>query len=881
MERISAGQLLIAVAVALVVAADEGRAQNAPQAPGDTVRHDIVSVVPGPEYRMGRLGRRALGRGWRELWTLPIDSVPVLDIDRYAGGVELLRRGGGHQSMTLHFVEQDGWRRYLFRSVNKFPVMQAAPPPLQGMPAGALLQDQVSILFPAAALLVAPLLDAIGALHAPAELYIMPDDARLALYQDTFAGMLGTVELRPDEAPDDEPGFAGSRSIKSTENFLEDLAASRRHRLDEHEFLALRLIDFLINDADRTPDNYRWARFDDADGGYVWRPIARDRDRAFMHAAGWINALARRVYPKHIPWEPDFSLTGLIYTSHELDRRLLQRLTRADVEQVALRVREAIDDAVIEQVVAALPPRWRTETDAPARLRSVLAARRDALGEVALAFYADLARTVDVHGTAEAERAEISRHADGRVTVTLEDAAFYQRTFVPSETREINVYLAGGDDHAVVRGAPSAAITVRVIGGPGDDLLADSAGGGGTRFYAAAGENRLIMAPGTRVSVEPWIAPQRSGGLRLGQAWSPDWGGSTGWRPYVGTARGAGIVLGYGPSILRYGFRRLPHHWQAGATLKAGVGNRRLGVRGYADYRGENSPLALTLSARATQLGAFRFYGFGNDTPPADPELALVEQQRVAVEPAFVWHIGWRAREGLGNPVRGEASPIEGLRPLVGRLETGPVLYWSEASPQPDAPLTAVAPQDAEPLGRVGVRVALQLDRTDDSAVPRRGWTAATELAGYPPVWSLTESFSTVQGVAAAYLPVAPGGTHVAVRAGGAMAAGRAPVQHAPTIGGGGTLRGYRGERYTGDAAVHGSAELRVPVGTVPLFVRWDAGIFALADAARVWVDGRSDGAWHRGVGGGFWLSALGQSVSVAYARGEESRLYVQRGLSF
>lgn len=873
---------------------------------------DTVTVVPGPDYGAGGLARRALGNGWREVWLTPVD-VPVFDVGTFAGGLELVGPGGGFQTITLQMVEKDGWREWRFRSVDKFP-MQAMPAAIRGTTAGAILEDQVSTLFPAAPLLVPPLLEAIDALHVPAELYIMPDDPRLGIYQDTFAGMLATVEFKPDNAPDDEPGFAGSRAVKGTEQFLNDLDDSRDHRLDEREFLAVRLIDFLINDSDRTAANFEWARFDADDDTYLWRPVARDRDRAFMDAQGWLNRfVTRRFYPKLITFEPEFSLEGLTHTSYPLDRRLLQRLTRQDVEQVALRVQEAIDGDVIEEVIAALPRRWREQTSVPERLRHVLTARRAQIPDIALEFYEDLAGEVDVHGTDEDDRADVVRHTDGRVTVTVTgrdepeqvdvtrhddggvtvalNAArhsdsggappFYQRTFLPAETNEIRLYLKGGDDLAIVRGAPVDAIIVRVIGGAGDDVLVDSAGGGATYLYDSDGQDTFGTASGTRVSVQPWIAPEIAAGLRLGKAWSPDWGGSSGWSPVIDYGEGAGLILGFGPGTRTYGFRRLPYHWKAGSKLLVGLGNGRLGITADAEYRAENSPLALTVGVRATRLDAFRFHGYGNDTPEASRDRTLVQQDRVAFEPALVWHIGWRSREELGDPMRDVEGVGSGLRPLVGRLDAGPVVYWSDATPRAGSPLATTPAPGLGAFGRVGFRLGLELDRTDRDPVPARGWRFRAHVAAYPPVWDVAESFSTATAVGSAYVPLLGDGPHLAVRAGAAMASGRFPVQHAATVGGRTTLRGYAWQRYTGDTSAYGSTELRVPAGSLSLFVRWQLGVFGLADIGRVWFDGRSQGGWHTGVGGGFWLSALGQSFSLAYARGEEHRLYLQSGVSF
>jgi hypothetical protein len=72
-----------------------------------------------------------------------------------------------------------------------------------------------------------------------------------------------------------------------------------------------------------------------------------------------------------------------------------------------------------------------------------------------------------------------------------------------------------------------------------------------------------------------------------------------------------------------------------------------------------------------------------------------------------------------------------------------------------------------------------------------------------------------------------------------------------------------------------------MPMGTVPLLINWTSGVFGLVDAGRVWIDGDSPGKWHAGVGGGVWLSALGQTLSVAFAHGDSNRFYLQKGMSF
>jgi hypothetical protein len=829
--------------------------------------------------------------------------VPSLQLSTYEGGLKVLERGGGYQSITLHLQEEKGWKEYRFRSVNKFPGM-TLPPAIRETFAGRVIQDQVSALFPGAPLMVPPFLDAINALHVEPKLYRLADDPRLGVYRDTMAGMLGTIELKGDEAPNDQPGFAGSKKIDDTEDFLDDLRSKRTHRFDEQEFLAIRLIDLLINDSDRSPNNSDFARFGDSTG-YNWRAIARDRDWAFMDARGLVTRFVTRpLYPKAVSFRPTFDMKALTYSTHYLDRRLLQRLTRDDFAVVASKVQAAITDDVIEQAIATLPAEWRDRTDVATRLRSVLRSRRDGLAGAATWLYNTLAKDVDVYGTDEDDRADIVRNRDGSVTVTIDGEKkddqrtasspnasrndgseeppaqpYFERRFLPAETKEIRVYLLGGKDRATVRGEDVSDIVVRVIGGYGDDVLADSASGGATHLYDSDGENKFVTGRKTSVDERPWREPEVSNGMRLWNSWSPDWGRESGFSPALSYNEGAGLIVGAGFGTKTYGFRRLPYLWSARGTALVGTANGRFALHADADYRRENSPIAFTLAARASQLESYRFYGYGNSTPKGDGDFGLVDQRTLAFEPAAVLHLGWRARDKKEDEERSQGSKVAKVRPTVGRIEAGPVVRWFDAEPTTGSPLaTLIGPSD-NAFGHVGLRASLDLDRSDADAVPMRGWRLRADVLGAPPVWDLDQSFTRTRADASVYLPLLPNRVHLAMRGGASMASGAFPTQYAATVGGWSTLRGFSFERYSGDASVDGSTELRVPVGTVNLLVRWDAGVFGLADVGRVWMAGESDGSWHTGFGGGVWLSALGRAISVAYAKGDEHRVYVKAGL--
>ncbi|HUH13263.1 MAG TPA: BamA/TamA family outer membrane protein, partial [Longimicrobiales bacterium] len=373
-------------------------------------------------------------------------------------------------------------------------------------------------------------------------------------------------------------------------------------------------------------------------------------------------------------------------------------------------------------------------------------------------------------------------------------------------------------------------------------------------------------------------------GLRMGRAWAPDWGGSSGFGPAAGYGEGAGLIVGASYGATRYGFRRLPYAWTASVTGLYATGAGGFGVAADVDYRLENSRLALTLEGRATEFEAFRFYGFGNDSELLPDDVSLVMQDRVGLHPALTLHLG--AMPGRQSESEREEEEEERGVPFggagkgavfEGEVSFGPLLQWTSPRLPAGSPLAAADPGG---VGQLGALLRARAKRTDRPAAPRRGFAVGAHASAYPALWKLDGHFGDLYAEAAAYLPLL-GQTHLALRAGGERAFGDFPAFEAALLGGRTTLRGYRWNRFAGEGMAFGNAELRVPVDTVDIFFRGELGVFGIADAGRVWVDGASPGGWHTGFGGGAWFAFLGRALSAAYVSGEDGRAYVWLGLPY
>ena len=825
---------------------------------------DSVSVVPGDRYAKGGFVRFFAGAGYRDLWTVPL-TVEVADLSQIGGGLTVLRLGGGATTRTLHMIGEDG-KRYVGRSVDKYPG-QGLVEELQGTAYEAVLQDQISSFHPSGALVVPALLDAVGVLHAEPRLYVLPDDERLGEFRELMRGELVIIEERPDEGPDDSPGFAGSRKIVGTSKFFENLDEDWRNQLDARTYLSARLVDLLVGDRDKSVNNWRWARFDRGDE-YVWQPIPRDRDQAFIELDGFSTSVIRLYEPRLVRFSKEVpSVVGLTRSAWAMDRPFLVSLEKSVWDSVVTAVQFQLSDAVIDGAVRRMPPehlRVYART-----LASRLKVRRDRLREASDKFYRIVSEFADVHGTDVPELAIVDQESDGRTTVRLSalpadrnadsDREYFRRTFDPRETREIRLYLHGGADRVLVRGRHRDAIALRIIGGRGADTLVDSSA---TRFHFYDAGDRTQVVGGHR---HRWVRRHAKRPIPWGDTGprSPDWGHLWLQKFAFPYSSDLGLLTYVGATRTGYGFLHDPHR----SLLSFGAGYAPFENKFVADIKYEErhllSGLHGSIRLRYTEIEILNFYGFGNDTQD-DFSRSFYKLRRGALHAVPVATI----------PV-GESLEFD----LDVRFEL------SDTDMDPDEPnlVSRDRPYGSGSFIQSGAGAAVRFDTRDRVVAPTRGVLLTGVASAYPEVFDVDQgTFGKVGGEFSTYwsLP-STGNQTVALRVGAQKLFGTFPYYEAAFLGGPDRLRGFREERFAGDASAYGSAELRLYLREVSAFLPWHVGVFGFADTGRVFLDGDSPGGWHVSGGGGIWIAPLYSrftaSLTVARSK-EETMFYVRTG---
>lgn len=865
---LSSGQRHFAVLVVFTVPAIARPTPLLAQMPV-VIGTDSVTVQAGSAYGAGSFHRFLFGGNYRDAWATPI-RVPVLDPGRFPGGLTPTKAGGGRQTRSLRFVAADS-AEYVFRPV--FKARTILPKQFKGTIVSKMFRDQSSASHPAGTVAAAPLLDAAGLLHPTPRLVIMPDDARLGEFRKDFAGLLGTIEEYP-AVPKKGFAFAGASAIIDAEELLQKLDRDASNQVDARAFLRARLIDLFLNDNDRHPGQWKWAR---RSGSNLWQPIPRDRDKVFVSYEGFLLDAARLGAPALVKFGNEYpSGSALFANALEFDRRLLAGLGKSVWDAEAADLERTITDDLIGRVLRTMPPEFAASA---ASIEPILKSRRDGLGEAAARYYAELWKVVELHGTDASDVATVTRatggELDGSVIVQLRGrgaAPWLTRRFEPAETSEIRIYLHGGDDSATVSGTARHSIKVRIMGGNGRNAFVDRSIVAGeekpTRFYdsgmtegvkygtdTARARSDPAMALNNDYNRRPWvkaygrlIPPRRDRGSSI--------------EPVVGarSGRGIGIVPRLGLERTQYAFRHVPYKNLVEGDIGYSVVRKGVAVRLASDARFESSDMHIPAEAGVTQLDVVQYRGFGNDIPEREGKFYDARQT------------AWHFRPAVARSLN-----------LKSDISLGPIFRYTSTDRTANRYISEKRPYGFDGFAQAGLQMKMYFDSRlrPDTMKPR----SVIDIGGsaYPGFMDAGTAYQSVEGSVTTFINL-PFVTRpvVALRGGGKKLFGNFPYFDAAFLGGGSTLRTERRQRYAGDASLFGSAELRVPVAKFPLILPLDVGLLGFAEAGRVYIDGDSPGGWHTAQGAGIWVGIVnpGTSINVLFTNKRDRRTMVSIGFA-
>jgi len=834
-------------------------------------------ISAGNAYEAGFSKKLLLGKLYRESWTATVD-IPYLDLEKEKGGLTPYSVGGGRQTTSLKFRATDG-KEYTFRSVNKDPI-KALPPQLRETILVSLIREMTATQQPYGALPVAKMLDATDILHARPKLYVLPDHPALGPYRNSYKGLFGMLEDDPSKPKNGLPGFNNADDVDRSFTMFRKIYDDNDVYVDAPTFAKARAFDMLIGDWGRHPDNWKWALYKDKKKE-VFYPIPRDRDHSFSRWDGLIPFLADREWARPNVQNFTYKIKGirsLNWPARHLDRLLLTSLNKKDWLQITEELQSEITDNVIDSAIQAFPKEIISLQGA--EIGEKLKARRVELPQAVEKHYDMLAKLVDVVGSNKHEYFFVERLEDGKVHVqeykkkkedlTLQPnhELIYERTFLPTETKEIRLYGLGGNDVFHLKGTVERSIKVRIIGGNDADFVKDES--------AVANDNKATLVyDNTNTKVETG----KSTMLKLANTPDINRYDRQGFKyntyfptPLLAFNADDGVAFKFGIDFTRHAFRQSPYKQRYGFDAKIGTEGTR-SIAAYSEWANVVGKWFMGVDGIYADIFPFyNYFDLGNETDKNDqPREFFRTNYKGADVQLYVRNEFWNKSYFKGGlRVEDYQSVIRENTILAGDDITG-------TNPITIAGFTGELDVDFR-NGDVYATKGLRFYMKHQS-----GWLLNEENKYFSLSEAFGEFYSTYRIIT------------LALKFGGARNSGNnVPYFKYANLGQSTNLRGFLRNRFAGNSSMYFNSELRLPLGSIknPVFP-FVIGVSGFFDVGRVWyedpVTGRDPSVlgkgntWHEGYGGGIYLVPILKkyTFSVSAATSKEESILLIFGLGF
>lgn len=795
------------------------------------------------------------GEHYRKVYGTEIE-VPVVTLDTLMGGFTIDRKGGGHQTRSLRLVSPAG-KNYAMRAVKKSAVQflqsvvfkeNFVQEEFRDTFTEEVIQDFYTASHPFASLAVGDLADAIGVFHTNPQLVWMPKHAALGKYNETYGEELYIIEERPDKGFVDVSSFGMPDTIESTADMLENIRKDEEYSVDQESYVRARLFDMLLGDWDRHADQWRWARFD-TNGKKVYRPIPRDRDQVFSNYDGRFLNLIKALVPAARQFqEYDGELKDIKWINiagSKLDHAVLPNATKATWIAQSTYIQEHLTDQAIDNAFAQFPK--EVQTPQLDQVKALLKERRANITSIAARYYEHLSKLVILKGTDKDDHFEITREANGtRVQISrIKDGEikkpFINRLLNPSETSELWIYGLDEDDTFRVSGTGKKPIFTRIIGGQNNDTY--------------------TIEDGRRIKIydhktKPNTVKQRGGAnIKYSNIYTHntyDFNKTinkiNSILPSLGFNPDDGLIIGVQDTYTVKGFKNDPYYRKH--VFKAGYYRATGGFD--ASYQGEFAKALgqwnLNIGGRiTTDAFALNFFGLGNETPntddtnPQELDFNRVRTGQSAVNVGIIKDNDYGSKLSFGATFESIA-----IDPTAGRFIT--------------TDFFTTDPDFFERNNFVSLEGSYSYHNTNNDANPSKGMLFDLAVGSTVNVGDTERIFGYIRPNLSFYNALSRNKKWVLrTQAQAQLNLGDSfEFYQGATLGASNGLRGFRNQRFTGERALAGSADVRysfnsIKTGLLPI----QLGLYGGGDIGRVWLDGERSDVWHTSVGGGFWINAV------------------------
>jgi len=823
-----------------IVLALYGRAQKIEPSAWQIFPDSVVVRVHASYDNVSGIHRWLFGENFRKDWAMPV-KLPIIKLSQVNGGLVPIREGGGMESKSLRLKDKSG-REWVIRSVEKAPD-KLLPDNFKGTFAVDWVGDEFSGQHPYSALIVPPLADAVNVPHANPIIGVMAPDTALGKYNKIFTGMVVLVEEREPTGKSDNTIDMEHALIKSYDS-----------RFDAREFLNARLLDLLIGDWDRHEDQWRWTPNKDGKSR-MYIAVPRDRDQVFHVNQGVFPSLA--ALPWIDPMLQDFtgnipSIKYAIYKTRFMKRFTDNQFSYDEWMQITNDFVKAETDAVLEAGLKRLPAEsYKFRHD---ELLAILKKRRDAIPAAMSEYYYFINRIVDIQATDKDELVTVTDAPAGAMRISIDKldkhgdvkGNLMDRVYLPKITKEIRMYMAGGDDHIVVD--TKSDIKLRFV---------DSTG---QKTYEVKNSKRVIPVYGSQDSLN---FTGKVG--KLNNHISTDTNATrfrptnpyNVWAPLATAAlnKDDGFLLGLGFKYTGYdGFRKLPFSNQQELMLTHSFATKAYRLKYEGQWIQAVGKADFTMNAYILAPGnTVNFFGQGNET-----ELLKFDDYRryyrtrynvYQFDPALRWHTGKGSTFSIGPSLQ--------FYHLSADDNTGRYIVSMPHITSYDSVTTD------KTRAHLGLRAIYVSNKRNNNILPYKGYYFEVIVQGYDGLNSNSKAFGQIKPEFTYYQPLDSKGNFVlSDRVGGGVSVGNPAFYQSMFLGGQGNLLGYLQYRFAGNDMLYNNFQARWKLADVASYIiPGQLGITGFFDSGRVWVKGEHSDVWHTGTGGGVFFAPASLTV--------------------
>ena len=815
------------------------------------------------------------GEHYRDVFSKEIEA-PVLDLSKLPGNVHAISEGGGNQSRSLRLIDDDEHEytaRELRKSAVRFIQSKITDHYVRDFMRNTIAEDIVQDFYttaqPYAPFALNPIFDTLDIYNAEPKIYYMPKQKQLGIFNEDYGDKLYMLEAHAGDENKSFERFGDADDIISTKDLLAEVRDSKKHQVDEANFLKVRLMDFAVGDYDRHYDQWRWSAYEQDNGNTLYKTIRRDRDQAFPKYDGLILGLLKVAmidFRSMERYDEDVdNVKWLSRYAYPLDQAFLKSLTWEDWQEQVRFIQEKLTDETIETAFATLPEAAQDESTE--KIIKNFKIRRDNLMPIARRYYEYLMRHQILLGTGDKDDFVITRLPNGktRVALTTEDERTFERTYDKEETKELWIYGLDDEDTFTVTGEGDQYIPIKILGGENNDVY-DFQNTRAVKAYDYKSKKNTFVNPGTRKwLVDSYDINTYNDENRKLDAFST--------LPAVGYDQDTGFSAGLSGTYTTYGLANNPFATQQTLTAKYYAATHGVELKYSGEFAHAFYKWNFGLDARYTTPNyAINYFGTGNETT-YDDDLVDRDFNRVRISQ---WSV----------------NPSLIYREDRMSIRFGPTFQSLNVSYSGDGVTgdTAIFLPGDDVFNTqyyAGAEAAFQYkNKSGAIAFIRRGFQFDL-VAGYKSnIDEYDNEFAYVNPTLSIDYPLHPSGMAVlATKVGAEMNFGDTyEFYHAATLGGNNSLRGFRNERFNGKTSFYQSTDLRVGIAELTTnFIPLRLGVSAGFDYGRIWTPGGDSEQWHNSYGGSVFLNGFkALTANLGYYRSKESnRVLFTLGFKF